>query len=138
MAVFNSSGMLVRFVFALLLVFGSFNPTGYSYFHWAQQILPGIDPVLALVGIILLIGWVVFLRATLRSLGVIGIVLALAFFGCLLWAIIDFGIVPTDSINTLSYIVLVMLSGILATGMSWSHIRRQMSGQADVDDVDEG
>jgi hypothetical protein len=26
---------------------------------------------------------------------------------------------------------------VLATGMSWSHIRRRLSGQADVDDVDE-
>jgi len=26
---------------------------------------------------------------------------------------------------------------ILAVGMSWSHIRRRLSGQADMDDVDE-
>jgi hypothetical protein len=30
-----------------------------------------------------------------------------------------------------------MLAAIMATGMSWSHIRRRMSGQLDVDDVDE-
>lgn len=134
---FGPSSVLVRFLFALILVFASFNPSGYSFFHWAKDILPGVDPVLALAAIVLLIGWVVFLRATLRSLGVIGIALTAALFGCLLWMVIDFGIVAADNINTVLYIVLVLLSAILAIGMSWSHIRRRMSGQTDVDDVDE-
>jgi Family of unknown function (DUF6524) len=33
-------------------------------------------------------------------------------------------------------VVLVILSLILAVGMSWSHIRRRMSGQVDVDEKD--
>lgn len=134
---FGASSILVRFLFALVLVFSTFNPSGYSYYHWAQDILPGLDPVLALATIGLLIGWVIFLRATLRSLGVIGIALAAALFGCILWLIIDAGIVSADNINTVLYIVLVLISAILAIGMSWSHVRRRMSGQTDVDDVDE-
>ena len=39
--------------------------------------------------------------------------------------------------NVLQYIVLIMVSLVLATGMSWSHIRRRLTGQLDVDDVDE-
>jgi Family of unknown function (DUF6524) len=30
-----------------------------------------------------------------------------------------------------------VVATILAIGMSWSHVRRRLSGQADVDDVDE-
>ena len=30
-----------------------------------------------------------------------------------------------------------MLAVILATGMSWSHIRRRLTGQFDVDDMDD-
>jgi hypothetical protein len=30
----------------------------------------------------------------------------------------------------------VVLSGILAIGVSWSHIRRRITGQVDVDDVE--
>ena len=33
---------------------------------------------------------------------------------------------------------IAVLSLVLATGMSWSHIRRKMTGQIDVDDVEEG
>ena len=36
------------------------------------------------------------------------------------------------------YVSLVILALVLATGMSWSHVRRRISGQADVDAVDEG
>ena len=134
---FGASSILVRFLFALVLVFATFNPSGYSYYHWAQEILPGLDPVLALATIGLLIGWVIFLRATLRSLGLVGIALAAARFDCFLWLIMDAGIVAADNINTVLYIVLVLISAILAIGMSWSHVRRRMSGQTDVDDVDE-
>ncbi|MGB5773274.1 MAG: DUF6524 family protein [Sedimenticolaceae bacterium] len=33
--------------------------------------------------------------------------------------------------------MLVLLSAILAVGMSWSHIRRRLTGQIDVDEVDD-
>lgn len=135
---FNASGFLTRFVFALTLVFASFNPSGYSYFHWAKNVLPAVEPVLAIAGIALVIGWVIFIRATLRSLGALGIALAIAFFGCIMWLIIDTGLVSADNTSAMLYIILILLSAVLATGMSWSHIRRRLSGQADIDDVDEG
>jgi len=91
---------------------------------------------MAFVGLVLIIGWVVYIRATLRSLGIIGISLAVAFFGTLFWMIIDWGIVPVDNIQAVTYIVQTILCFIMATGMSWSHIRRRMSGQVDADDVD--
>ena len=32
--------------------------------------------------------------------------------------------------------IMVVISGVLATGISWSHIRRRMTGQVDVDEVE--
>ena len=32
---------------------------------------------------------------------------------------------------------LIALSLVLGIGLSWSHVRRRLSGQADMDDVDE-
>jgi hypothetical protein len=132
---FRFSSFLIRFVFALLLVFLSFNPSGYSFFHWVTaQLFP--LPVLLLLGVVLLIGWVIFLRATLRSLGPIGIGLALALFACLVWVAIYYNLLAIGS-TIFIYIVLVVISAVLGIGMSWSHIRRRMAGQADMDDVDE-
>ncbi len=134
---FNFSGFLVRFLLALVLVFTTYNPSGYSLYHWFTQASDKLDPLLAFSAVIVLIGWVVYIRATIRSLGVIGTLLAVAFFSTLTWLMIDYNILSVDNIEVLTYVVLVMLSAILATGMSWSHIRRRMSGQLDVDEVDE-
>ena len=66
------SGFGLRFVAALALVLLSFNPSGWSFYHWVAAAAPEITPPMALAAIALLIGWVVFLRATMRSLGVGG------------------------------------------------------------------
>ena len=55
----------------------------------------------------------------------------------LLWMLIDWGWLSSDNTKVLAYAVLFIISLILATGMSWSHIRRRLSGQYDMDDVDE-
>ena len=131
------SGIGLRFLFALILVLATYNPEEYSYFHWGIQNISENSALKVFVGIVLLIGWVIYIRATLRSLGPIGLILALGFFGTLIWLLIDYNIVSTDSAKVITYLVLIVASAILTTGMSWTHIRRRMSGQLDVDDVDE-
>ena len=135
-------GVLIRFIVALLLVFCTYNPHGWSYVDWVQSFLtPSGEgktslPLLLLAGIVLLIGWTIYIRATMRSLGMFGLILAVAFFGVLLWLAIDF--IPSLAENKTVFIdlVLVVFSGILATGITWSHMRRRITGQTDVDDVD--
>jgi hypothetical protein len=134
---FNFASFLGRLAAALALVFATYNPSGYSYFHWVEQSLPAFDPLVAFAGVVLLIGWVMFIRATARSLGLLGILLAAGFFGTLLWLVIDRGWLAADNLQLITYIVLVLLSAILAVGMSWSHIRRRLTGQLDVDEVDD-
>jgi hypothetical protein len=130
-------GIMIRFFFALALVLATYNPSGYSYYHWLTETLPGYNAPLVFAGVVLLIGWTVFIRATLRALGVFGLVLAFAFFGTLLWLVIDRGWVSPDNLKTLTYLILVLLSGVLAIGMSWAHIRRRWSGQVTTDEVED-
>ena len=134
---FNIVSFLARWLFAAALVIGTYNPSEYSYVNWAFSDIDEFGPVMALVGVALLIAWIVFLRATLRSLGVVGIVLGAALFGCLIWLFIDMGLLSLESTSALTWIVLLLLSLILAAGLSWSHIRRRLTGQFDVDDVDD-
>ena len=135
-------GVLIRFVIALLLVFSTYNPYEKSYFHWLKSYLyPATDtgtslPMLVLVGVVLIIGWTVYLRATMRSLGIFGLALAAAFFGALLWLAIDFNLVSLSNTKLLVTLILVIFAGVIATGVTWSHIRRRITGQTDVDDVD--
>jgi hypothetical protein len=134
---FSLSSFGLRFLFSAILLFSTYNPEGYSYFHWVKEVFPSVSIEQAFVGVVLIIGYVIYLRATLRSLGVIGLALAFAFFGLLVGMLFKWGWISLDGQKMLSYVVEILLAVILALGMSWSHIRRRLSGQADMDDVDE-
>ena len=134
---FSWSNFLIRLLFAGLLVVGTYNPSAYSYTHWVLTDFPdSVNAINAFVGIILIIGWIIYLRATWNSLGPIGLLLALAFFGIFVWVMIDIGLLSTDNTGIISWIILFITSAILAVGMSWSHLRRRMTGQIDMDEVD--
>jgi hypothetical protein len=134
---FKVGSFFARWLFALVLVFGTYNPTGYSFAGWVLDGESGFGPPMALTGVALLIAWIIFLRATFMSIGLLGIGLGVALFGCLIWLLIDIGLLSLDASGALTWVVLVVLSLILATGMSWSHIRRRLTGQFDVDDMDD-
>ncbi len=134
---FSAQSFLVRWLVALVLVLGTYNPTGWSYYHWLTEVETGSWPIKALVGIGILILYVIYLRATWRSIGPIGLGLAVAFFAALIWAMIDYGLLDPDQPTVMTYVGLVLLATVMAVGISWSHVRRRVTGQADMDDVDE-
>ena len=124
----------LRFAFALALVFLTYNPTGFSWVGWLLSETPLVYKVGA--GIVLLISWAIFLRATWNSLGAPGTILAAAFFAVIIWLLIEWGLVALDSTGTIQWILLFVLTGVFAVGMSWSHIRRKLSGQYDTDEIE--
>lgn len=131
---FTLVSFLLRFLFALALVFLTYNPSGYSWVGWLLSDTALVYKVAG--GVVLLIGWVMFLRATWRSLGAMGTILALAFFAVIIWLFHYWGFFALDDIATIEWIVLFVLSGVLAVGMSWSHVRRKLSGQYDTDEIE--
>ncbi len=130
---FGWDGFLVRFAFATIIVFTTYNPEGVSYFNWVYDALPEFSVLKAFIGIVLLIGWIILIRATLGSIGFMGILLTAAFFGLAIWLIIDVFGLSTDSFRVISYIIEIMLASVLSIGVSWSHVRRRISGQLDTD-----
>jgi Family of unknown function (DUF6524) len=134
---FGFASFALRAVFALILVLLTFNPSGNSLVHMIAEDFPKVTPVEAVCGILLLIGWFVFLSATLRAIGFVGLVLALALFAALIWLVVSWGWISLEDRNAILWIALVVLSLILAIGMSWSHLYQRWSGQATVDEVDE-
>ena len=131
---FTIGSFFLRFLFALALVFLTYNPTDYSWVGYLQSDIAAVYK--AASGIVLLIGWVMFLRATWRSLGPIGTALAIAFFGILIWLFIEWGFFALDDTVVVQWVVLFVLAGVLAVGMSWSHVRRKLSGQYDTDEIE--
>lgn len=133
----TASGVVLRFLFALLLVLLSYNPSGYSYFHWVHYSFSDITPYVVIAGIILLIGWGVYIKASLNSLGLIGLIALAALFACLVWLFIYWGFLSVNDISAMAWVIEVLLAALLAVGMCWSHFTRRMSGQVDVDEIED-
>jgi len=130
-------GVGLRFTAAVLLVFGTYNPSGTSYVGWLDDFSGSAIPFKILVGLIFIVGWVVFLRATAHSIGTTGVVLAVAVFGVLLWLLIDWNVIATDSSTGITYAVLMIISLILTIGMTGSFLWRRLTGQYTVTDGDD-
>ena len=131
---FNFASFLFRLLFALILVLITYNPSGYSWVGYLNADIPLVYKVAS--GIVLLIGWIMFLRATWNSLGPIGTVLAGAFFGVIVWLFIEWGLFTLEDTTILHWAFLLVVAGVLAVGMSWSHVRRRLSGQFDTDEIE--
>lgn len=129
-------GFLIRWAFAFLLLAATYNPTQWNFVRWAMGNYQNMLSVTVLVGLILAIGYIIFLRATLRSIGMFGMLLVLAVAGTLLWVLFDQGFIDLTNPTINTWLGIIMMSLVLAIGLSWSIVRRKISGQADVDDVD--
>ena len=129
-------GVVMRFVFAFLLVCLTWNPTRYNYVEWALARWQDLGPVVAFSGVVMLMGWVFFLRTAASSLGALGFVLSLGLAATVLWGLFYYDLVSRESTTLLSWIGLGLFSAVLAAGMSWAHLRTRWSGQATVDDVE--
>ena len=129
----SGNGLVIgaRFVLALGVVLATFNPTGRSYYHWVRHALEqgSAGPLHAFIGVVLAIGWAILLVATLRSLGWLGLMLACAFFGTLVWWLSDAGVLPTESAGAVTWIALVCLAGVLSLGVAWGHVWRRVTGR---------
>ena len=131
------SGFLLRWLGAAALVFATYNPTQWNYTQWGLNNYATNLPVTVLAGLILLVGYIIYLRATFRSIGPVGIALVAAVIGAILWVLVDQGWLDTQNTTLMTWIGLAALSLVLAIGISWSLVRRTLTGQADMDDVDE-
>jgi len=131
------TGFLLRWVFALVLVTATYNPTQYNFTRWAMTDGQDRLSMTVLVGLVLLVGYIIYLRATLRSIGAVGRALILALVGAVIWVAYDYGLLDLQNRDLTVWIGIFALSLVLGIGLSWSIVRRKLSGQADVDDVDE-
>lgn len=130
-------GILTRWLAAFALLTVTFNPTPYNYVSWLQDWGRENLSIAVLAGLILLVCYIIFLRATLRSIGALGVVLLLAIVAALIWVLYDFGILRLDNQSFNVWLGLLALSVVLGIGLGWSHVRRAITGQTDVDDIDE-
>lgn len=130
-------GFFLRWLIAFFLLSMTFNPTSFNYAKWVSLNYSEQLPLAVLLGLLLLVGYIIYLRATLRSIGAFGMFLVMSIIGALLWVLYDFGLLDLENQTMNTWLGIFALSVVLGIGLSWSLIRRQLSGQVDMDDVEE-
>ncbi len=135
---FSALGFLWRFLASLSLVMVTYNPTSYSYIDWLKSATPEtpLGPEHFVVGVVLLIGWIILLAATQRSLGTFGLFLGGALLGGVVWLLSDIGWLNISTVSSATWVGLFCVAVLLAVGLSWSHVWRRLTGQFEVDDGD--
>jgi hypothetical protein len=127
-----------RFVSSLALVVATYNPTGYSYFHWVWNSWEQdrLGPEHFVAGMLVVAGWAILVVATRRSLGSFGLLIVAAILGGVVWWLSSAGLQLAGTASALTWVILVCVALLLTVGLSWSHIWRRITGQYEVDDND--
>ena len=128
-------GILLRWLGAFFLLAAIFNPTRWNYVTWARGSWSEQMPLIVFAGLILAVLAMVYLVATLRSIGILGAVIIAAIFAAGLWVLTDWGLLGLGNSALNVWLGILALSLILGVGMFWSILRQRLSGQASVDEI---
>jgi hypothetical protein len=133
---FSFSALIARLLVSLLLVFATYNPSGYSIFHWlvAEDVAPASLKLLALI-VLAMLYYAIFrvIFAAFRWSGLIAA--SLVSIGLSFLAVPFFLPETSDSwsasiiLLATQYVVPTSLALVMAFGVSWSHIVQRLTGQ---------
>lgn len=129
-------GIFLRWLGAFALLSATFNPSQWNFIRWAEANYATQMPLTLLLGLLLGVGYMVYIGATLRSIGGFGVILVGAIVGALIWVLMDYGVLTLDNTNLNLWLGIFALSVVLGIGLSWSILRQRLSGQASVDEID--
>ena len=130
-------GILLRWLGAFLLLAAIFNPTGWNYVTWARTDWADQTSLVVFAGLILAVIAMVYLVATMRSIGAAGALIIAAIFAAGLWVLSDWGVLGLENSALNIWLGILALSLILGVGMSWSILRQRLSGQQTTDEVND-
>lgn len=132
---FDFWAFLIRLFAALFIVFSTYNPSGFSYYHWVIDTWPRDWLLQVPIVPAYVIVYTLLLRATFKGLRPVGIILTIALMGTILWLLIDMDVVRLATAEDFGLLLLYMLAGLLAAGVSWMRIWTRLTGQASYDDL---
>lgn len=127
--------LLTRLFGTFFFVTSTYNPSGWSLWHWIQRSWPEQWMLILPVAFVEIVVLVLLARSTLRSLSIAGIALLTGFLGSFVWVLADYGLIDLDSPESLGQIVLYMSGLVLAIGVCWAAAWVRLTGQVTIDDL---
>ena len=124
---FGLDSFFLRFIVAAVVVFSTYNAEGFSYFHWILNNLGSLNLYMAAGAVILVLSWIMLIRASIISLTLIGFSLVTVAFALLAWFIIHRLGLNASSKGAIIYIIELAIALVLSVGVPWSNIKRRFS-----------
>jgi len=125
------TAILVRMLAVMLLVGGTYNPSGYSYYHWVLDTGTTLWVAKLFTLTVIVGGFAICINATVRSLGLLLGGPMLLLIVTLVWLAADLGWVDLSDWLQRTLTIQAALVLMLGTGVSFSIIRYRLSGQMD-------
>jgi hypothetical protein len=122
-------------MFAMSIVFATYNATGYSYYHWITNGSNSNNALKLFCGVSLVTIYCVFGTALWRSVGPVGMACAMAAFLALVSSLTNYGLLDLHNTNAVPTVFNILLATVLSVGVSWSHVRTRLTGHVDAKDV---
>ena len=124
-------GVVARTLTVMLLVYGTYNPSGYSYYHWIIQ--TGGDRLASklCVGIVIILGYIICINATIRSLGALLLTPGIILIGSIIWMLSSWGWIDLADATQRTLVLEGALVAIFSAGVPFSQIRFRLTGQKD-------
>lgn len=129
--------LLIRVLVAAIIVFGTYNPSGKSIYHWISGHANPTDAWVILVAIIAILLNIALLIAAWKALGFLGTVIVLILFAALAYLSLQEGWVSAGNANSIQWLGLILYSIFLGIGLSGAILWRRATGQVVVDDADD-
>ena len=131
---FDGKAVVARGLLSLAVVFGVYNPSGRSYFHW---IFSGFDWIWLkiAIGALLYAILAIFWQTTRSVLGRAGVVLVIIFWLAATMAASRFLGLTRFDLTALSVWALIAVAAVFTAGLSYSHLHHRLGGIVHTEEV---
>jgi len=132
----SSPGVLItRMLIAAVVVFGTYNPSGNSIFHWIKDQNDYANAWVILLAIVAILVNFALLVAAWKALGKLGTIVLMILFAALVYLALQESWVSSKSPVTLQWLALILYSVFLGIGLSGAILWRRATGQVVTDEA---
>jgi len=128
--------LIIRVFISALVVFGTYNPTGKSVYHWIKGHEDKTDAWVVLAGIVTCLAILCLVIAAWKTFGILGTTIIAVLFGAVTYLFIQEGWVTTATGNdSAQWFGLTLLSVFFGLGLAGAIIWRKITGQVVTDEA---
>jgi hypothetical protein len=123
---FGVAGTASRMLLSLFIVFGTYNPSGRSFYHWFFSDGPLTQRIL--IGLVILGIYTSLLYATWEVIGFLGMALVVACCAAAALMLEQAGLISLTDGTTIRLVVLTTIAFTMGWGMSYSLLFGRLTG----------